>query len=126
MSATSNPSRGMAAPSGGRQGRHLGYLGVQGFERTRRGADLAGGDTQITRRGVQAAMPQQQLNGAQIGTGLQQMNGERMAQGMRRDRFAETRLLKRLPACNLDSARRDRLHRPAAWKQPLFWTGLLP
>ena len=42
-------------------------------------------------------MAQQQLNGAQIGAGLQQMNGERMAQGMRGDRFAEARLLKRLP-----------------------------
>ena len=51
-------------------------------------------------------MTQQQLNGAQIGTGLQQMNGERMAQGMRGDRFAEPRLLKRLPAYDLDSARR--------------------
>ena len=63
MSATSSPSRGMAVPSGGRQGGHFGYRGAQGFQRTGRGADLAGGDTQIPGRGVQAAMPEQQLNG---------------------------------------------------------------
>jgi DNA-binding NarL/FixJ family response regulator len=43
-------------------------------------------------------MPQQQLNSAEIDAGLQQMNGERMTQGMRGDRFAKPRLLKRLPA----------------------------
>jgi hypothetical protein len=31
---------------------------------------VAGGDTQILRRGVQGAVPQQQLNGAKIGAGL--------------------------------------------------------
>jgi hypothetical protein len=71
-------------------------------------------------------MPEQQLNGAQIGAGLQQMNGERVAQGMRGDRFAETGLLKRLPACDLDGARCDRLLGPVTWKQPRFWTGRLP
>jgi hypothetical protein len=71
-------------------------------------------------------MPQQQLNGAQIGAGLQQVNGERMAQGMRGDRFAQTRLLKCIPARDLDGARRDRLVGPVTWEQPLFWTGLLP
>jgi hypothetical protein len=54
------------------------------------------------------------------------MNGERMAQGMRGDRFAETRLLKRLSACDLNGTRRDMLLGPVTWKQPLFWTGLLP
>ena len=65
-------------------------------------------------------MPQQQLNGTQIGAGLQQVNGECMAQGMRGDRFAEPRLLERLPARDLDGARRDRLPGPVTWKQPLF------
>jgi hypothetical protein len=66
----------MAVPSGGRHGGPFGDRGVQVVQRTGRGADFAGGDTQITGRGVQAAMPQQQLNGTQIGTGLQQVNGE--------------------------------------------------
>ena len=71
-------------------------------------------------------MAEQQLDSTQIGAGLQQMNGERVAQGMRGDRFAETRLLKRLPASDLDGARRNRLPGPVAWKQPLLWMGLLP
>ena len=45
--------------------------------------------TQITSRGVQTAMTEQQLDGTQIGAGLQQVNGEGVAQGMRRDRFAD-------------------------------------
>jgi len=40
------------------------------------GAHLAGGDPQIPGGGGQAAVPQQQLNGADVGAGLQQMNRE--------------------------------------------------
>jgi len=34
-------------------------------------------------------MTKQQLDRAMIGAGLQQVNSERVAQGMRRDRFAD-------------------------------------
>jgi len=71
-------------------------------------------------------MPQQQLNSTEIGAGLQQVNGERMPQGMRGNRFAETRLFKRLPARYLDGACRDRPFGPVTWKQPFFWVSLLP
>lgn len=99
---------------------------LQGIQRAGRGADFAGGDTQISSRGVEDAMAEQQLDGAQIGAGLQQMNGERMPQRMRSDRFAATRLLKHLPPCDLDGTRRDMLLGPITWKQPFFWMGLLP
>ena len=46
-------------PSGGQEIRHGWHESRQSLQRTGRGADLAGGDTQITRRGVQAAMSQQ-------------------------------------------------------------------
>ena len=42
-------------------------------------AHLGGGDPQIPRGGRQAAMTQQQLDGAHVGAGLQQMDGEGVA-----------------------------------------------
>ena len=117
----------MTGPSGGRQvWARGGVTALQGFQRTGRGADLAGGDTQISGRGAQAAMAEQQLDGAQIGAGLQQMDGERMAQGMRGDRLGDAGSLKRLPAGDLNGERRDRLPGPVAWKQPLLRMGVLP
>ena len=44
-----------------------------------------------------------------------------MPQGMRGNRFAEPRLFKRLPARDLDGARRDRLLGTVTWEQPRFW-----
>ena len=57
-------------------------------------------------------MTEQQLDGAEIGAGLQQMNGEGVAQGMRRDRFADAALLPHLPAGAIDGEWRDRLAGP--------------
>ena len=57
--------------SGGNEVRHRGRHGGQRIQRTGGGADLAGGDLKIFRCGGQAAMAKQQLDGAQIGTGLQ-------------------------------------------------------
>ena len=42
-------------------------------------------------------MTEQQLDGAQIGTGLQQMDGEGVTQGMRRDRLGDVRSLDASP-----------------------------
>ena len=95
------------------------------LQRTGRGADLAGGDHEISRRGAQIAMPEQQLDGAQIGAGLQQMNREGVAQRMRRDRLAD--------AAPLRASRQVRSMvsgRPAgraiAGEQPLSGMGALP
>ena len=44
---------------------------------------------QVSSRGAQIAMTEQQLDRAKIGAGLQQVNSERVAQGMRRDRLAD-------------------------------------
>ena len=60
---------------------------------------------QISRRGAQIAMTEQQLDGAQIGAGLQQMDGERVAQRMRRDRLGDAGSLTRLPAGEFDGER---------------------
>src|SRR6516164_1792947 len=53
------------------------------------GADFGGGDAQVPCCRCQATMAEQQLNGADIGTGFKQMDGERMSQRMRRDRLSK-------------------------------------
>ncbi len=55
--------------SGSRQGQ------VEAVERTGDGADRAGGDVQVARSGGQAAMAEQQLDGAQVGAGFEQVGG---------------------------------------------------
>jgi hypothetical protein len=69
-SATSSPSRATepARQAGTRSGT-VGTMTSQRFQRTGGGADLAGGDHEISRRGAQIAMTEQQLDGAQIGAG---------------------------------------------------------
>ncbi|ESZ12140.1 hypothetical protein X737_27440 [Mesorhizobium sp. L48C026A00] len=54
-----------------------------------RGADLVGGDPQVMGGGREAAVTEQQFNGAHVGAGLQQMDGEGVPQAVRRDRFGQ-------------------------------------
>ena len=56
---------------GGYQVRHGWDEGVQGLQRAGGGADLIGGDHEISSRGAQIAMTEQQLDGAEVGAGLQ-------------------------------------------------------
>ena len=51
-------------------------------QRTRGRADRGGRDPQVTRRGLQTPMPEQELDGAQVRAGLEQVNREGMAQGV--------------------------------------------
>src|SRR5690348_7034742 len=53
--------------SGGYEVRCSAWNSLKGLQRTGGGADLAGGDQKISRRGAQIAMTEQQLDGAQIG-----------------------------------------------------------
>ena len=54
------------------------------------------GQMQVFRRGFQVTMPQDDLNGAQIGPRLQEMSGEAVAQSVRTNAFGETRVASRL------------------------------
>ena len=54
----------------------------QVVERTRRGVQPGFGDVQIACGGLQVAVAEQQLDAAQIGTGIEQMGGKGMAQGL--------------------------------------------
>src|SRR6266851_4323303 len=48
------------------------------------------GNMEVTGRGFQAAMPQQDLDGAQIGARLEQMGRKAVAQRMRRDLLGDS------------------------------------
>src|SRR5437660_3401761 len=49
-------------------------------KRTASGVEMSPGEMQIDRRLLQVAMPEQHLNGAQVGTGFEQMRGKAVAQ----------------------------------------------
>jgi hypothetical protein len=52
------------------------------IQRTTRGAEMPPGEMQIDRGFLQVAMPEQHLNGSQVGTGFEQMRGKAVAQGI--------------------------------------------
>jgi hypothetical protein len=95
--------------SGGHEIRHGWNEDAQRFQRTGRGADGAGGDHEILRRGAQITMTEQQLDGAYISSGFQQMHGEGVAQRVRGDRLANAAPPRDLPAGQIDGERMDRL-----------------
>ena len=66
-------------------------------DRRRRDAEGAG-------RRRQTAMPEQQLNGADVGTGFQQVDGKGVSERMRRHRLRETAAAPGLPARAVDDA----------------------
>ena len=57
-----------------------GSRAVQQVKRTGRGADLGAGDLQVAGGGRQAAVTEQELDGADVDAGLEQVDGERMPQ----------------------------------------------
>ena len=92
----------------------------QQVEGAGRGTDLAGGDPQVASRGCEASVTEQQLNGAQIGTGFEQMDGKGVAQRMRCDGLGESGESMGLLTCVLDRLSRDRVVGLTAREQPLL------
>src|SRR6516165_4422030 len=89
---------------------------------------MAPGQMQIDRRFLQVAMPQQHLDGAQVGAGFEQMGREAVAQSVRMNVFvlkagAFGGLLTGNPE-NLSGDRMSRCVPSVAWKQPVG--GLAP
>src|SRR5436190_9398878 len=75
-----------------RSGTRLNGNGVwEQVERTGGGADLTRGDSQVPGRGGQAAVSEQQLNGADIGSRFQQMNSEGVTHRMGSNRLTDAR-----------------------------------
>ena len=63
---------------------------------------------QVAGGGLQTPMPEQELDGAQVGAGLEEMHREGMAKRMRRDDLGETRAPGGDPAGQPNRAARDR------------------
>ena len=55
------------------------------IQRTAGGAEMPPGEMQIDRGFLQVAMPQQHLDGSQVGTGFEQMRGKAVAQSVGMD-----------------------------------------
>ena len=86
-------------------------------QRTRGRADGGGRDPQVARRGLQAPMPEQELNRAQVGARLEEMDREGMPERVWRNRLGELRASDGAPVGMLDRFRRDRLLRALAGKE---------
>src|ERR1700687_4854277 len=82
------------------------------------GAYLAGGDAEVAGRGCQAAVAEQQLNRADVGSRFQQMDGKRVAHRMRADRLANAREAPSLLAGEVEGACADRLGRDNPLETP--------
>ena len=66
------------------------------------------GDVEVAGGGAEAVVPEQDLDRAEVGTGLEQVGGEAVSQGMHMDVLAQSRSLQGTPADHLDGARADR------------------
>src|ERR1700687_5215800 len=82
------------------------------------GAYLAGGDAEVAGRGCQAAVAEQQLNRADVGSRFQQMDGKRVAHRMRADRLANAGEAPSLLTGEFDGAGGERLPRNIPFEQP--------
>ena len=79
---------------------------------------------QVTGRGLQIAMAEQQLNGAQIGARVEQMGGKGVAQHMRAERLDHAQLAAQFLADQAHPAIPHRLVRQSPGKEPVL--GLAP
>src|SRR5229473_1541978 len=78
------------------------------------------GNMEVTGRGFQAAMPQQDLDGAQIGARLEQMGRKAVAQRMRRDLLGDSSATDGIVKNPEDVVVTDRLVRVFSGKEPLL------
>src|SRR5271169_461771 len=82
------------------------------------------GDMQVTGGGLQVAMAEQKLNGAQIGACIEQVGGKGVAQHMRAERLDHAQLSAQLLADQADPGSIHRLVRYPSGKEPVL--GLAP
>ena len=88
-------------------------------------ADRLGGDAGIERRGVELGVTEQHLDHANVDVLLQQMGGEAVPQGVQGDALADPGHLGGGMAGAIELARRHRIDRVQAGKQPPLWPGRL-
>lgn len=77
--------------------------------------------TQVMGGGRQAAVAEQQLNGAHVGAGLQEMDGESVPQAVRCHRFGQTGKIMRFCAGLPNCIPADRVAGAIAREEPRLW-----
>ena len=82
---------------------------VERIERARRGIELPLGQVKIDRGLFEIAVPEEQLDGAQVCTGLEQVRGETVSQDVRVDSLFNARAFRRFTASVPGYLRRDRV-----------------
>src|SRR5713101_3071540 len=92
----------------------------QQIKRARCGAHFAGRDAEIFCGGRQAAMAEQQLDGAHVGALLEKMDCERVSHGMRCDRFGNFANAVGLFTCSFNRVPGDMPAWHVAWKEPVL------
>src|SRR5664279_1795071 len=100
-------------------------LATQVVERADSGGHHLWAHLGVTRGGLDAAVAEQDLNDAQVGTVFQKVGAETMAQGVDGDAFADARRARRFPA---DRLQRSGVHVVAlapARKEPVLGRGFL-
>src|SRR5271156_7152709 len=120
MAATSSDGRDTCRASGGWFGGLL-ELGRDVIERAHDLPDGLGGDARIERGGVELGMSQQDLDHPDIGVLLQQMRRKAVTKGVRGHRLADLGHLGGGIAGAPELARRHRVDRVHAGKQPPLW-----
>src|SRR5260370_39358945 len=84
------------------------------------------GNMEVTGRGFQAAMPQQDLDGAQIGTRLEQMGREGVPKRMGRDLLGDSSATDGIVKNREDVVVTDRLGEAFSGKEPLLGVVVSP
>src|SRR5438270_11976370 len=104
-------SSGSRRPLRAEVGSWLGLASGSGFEAVERAAgrfQRGRGDVEIAGGGAKAVVPEQDLDGAEVGTGLEQVGGEAVPQSMHMNVLAQARGRQGTLADHLDGARADR------------------
>jgi hypothetical protein len=96
------------------------------IEGTGSGAHFAGSDAQIAGGGSQTPMTQQELNGAQVGSGFKQVGCKTVSKRMGRDRFDNAATLKCLLTRMLHRRFADMPTNLIAREEPLLGPGYWP
>src|SRR5690606_19455447 len=90
----------------------------QSIKRSRDRVNGSGGDLRIESRRLQLAMPEQNLDDADIGAILQKMGCKAVPQGVRTDALADAGDVRSFLNRAMQLPRRDRIGAAAPWKQP--------
>jgi len=98
----------------------------QVVERTRGGVQSGFGDMQVAGRGLKIAMAEQQLDTAQVGSGIEQMCCKRMSQYMRAQWLGDAELVAQLLTGDTHCVLKQGMVWPLSGEEPVLGLAPLP